>query len=59
MLDYTLVSTKEEAVRREDVMGKHYQVFTTFQIIKAISPAYGLTEQMLHEANEEIFTFGS
>lgn len=32
MLDYTLVSTKEEAVRREDVMGKHYQVFTTFQV---------------------------
>ncbi|KAF3543187.1 hypothetical protein DY000_02009514 [Brassica cretica] len=36
MLDYTLVSTKEEAVRREDVMGKYYQ------IVKAISPAYGL-----------------
>ena len=82
--DVGLYEGKEEAVRREEVLGRLDQVrrncaygffivvcnksmvrssLLCVQIvktwIKTISRAKGLNDQLLHEANAEIFTFGS
>ncbi|KAL0755085.1 hypothetical protein Bca101_092753 [Brassica carinata] len=82
--DVGLYEGKEEAVRREEVLGRLDQVIRNcaygffidvcnksmvrssllcVQIvkiwIKTISRAKGLNDQLLHEANAEIFTFGS
>lgn len=89
--DVGLYESKEEAVRREEVLGILDQVFQHFWIlwtcayrfflsdvcnksvidlhwlcvqivktwIKTISRAKGLNDQLLHEANAKIFTFGS
>ncbi|KAF3493089.1 hypothetical protein DY000_02057467 [Brassica cretica] len=55
--DVGLYESKEEAVRREEVLGRLDQIVKTW--IKTISRAKGLNDQLLHEANAEIFTFGS
>ncbi|RID51800.1 hypothetical protein BRARA_H02442 [Brassica rapa] len=55
--DVGLYEGKEEAVRREEVLGRLDQIVKTW--IKTISRAKGLNDQLLHEANAEIFTFGS
>uniref|UniRef100_A0A1J3IE05 Poly(A) polymerase n=1 Tax=Noccaea caerulescens TaxID=107243 RepID=A0A1J3IE05_NOCCA len=55
--DVGLYEGKEEAVRREEVLGKLDQVVKTW--IKTVTRAKGLNDQLLHEANAKIFTFGS
>jgi poly(A) polymerase len=55
--DVGLYESKEEAVRREEVLGILDQIVKTW--IKTISRAKGLNDQLLHEANAKIFTFGS
>ncbi|WZZ18761.1 hypothetical protein YC2023_111850 [Brassica napus] len=55
--DVGLYESKEEAVRREEVLGRLDQIVKTW--IKTISRGKGLNDQLLHEANAEIFTFGS
>ncbi|KAF8114298.1 hypothetical protein N665_0039s0062 [Sinapis alba] len=55
--DVGLYESKEEAVRREEVLGRLDQIVKTW--IKTISRSKGLNDQLLHEANAEIFTFGS
>ncbi|CAA7029498.1 unnamed protein product [Microthlaspi erraticum] len=55
--DVGLYEGKEEAVRREEVLGKLDQVVKTW--IKTVTRAKGLNDQLLHEANAKIYTFGS
>ncbi|CAN8312437.1 unnamed protein product [Cochlearia groenlandica] len=55
--DVGLYESKEEAVGREEVLGRLDQIVKTW--IKTISRAKGLNDQLLHEANAKIFTFGS
>ncbi|CAN8292727.1 unnamed protein product [Cochlearia groenlandica] len=55
--DVGLYESKEEAVRREEVLGRLDQIVKTW--IKTVSRAKGLNDQLLHEANAKIFTFGS
>ncbi|CAH2037069.1 unnamed protein product [Thlaspi arvense] len=55
--DVGLYESKEEAVKREEVLGRLDQIVKTW--IKTISRAKGLNDQLLHEANAKIFTFGS
>ncbi|KAJ4889437.1 Nuclear poly(A) polymerase 1 [Raphanus sativus] len=57
LLDIGLYESKEDAVRRDEVLGRLDQIVKTW--IKTISRAKGLNDQLLHEANAEIFTFGS
>ncbi|GLU18281.1 hypothetical protein SLE2022_345870 [Rubroshorea leprosula] len=55
--DAGLYESKEEAVSREEVLGRLDQTVKTW--VKAISRAKGLNEQLVQEANAKIFTFGS
>ncbi|GLT60385.1 hypothetical protein SLA2020_331530 [Shorea laevis] len=55
--DAGLYESKEEAVSREEVLGRLDQIVKTW--VKAISRAKGLNEQLVQEANAKIFTFGS
>ncbi|XP_023633174.1 nuclear poly(A) polymerase 1 [Capsella rubella] len=55
--DVGLYESDEEAVKREEVLGILDQIVKTW--IKTISRAKGLNDQLLHEANAKIFTFGS
>ncbi|XP_010476963.1 PREDICTED: nuclear poly(A) polymerase 1 [Camelina sativa] len=55
--DVGLYESNEEAVKREEVLGILDQIVKTW--IKTISRAKGLNDQLLHEANAKIFTFGS
>ncbi|KAI4347224.1 hypothetical protein L6164_008054 [Bauhinia variegata] len=55
--DAGLYESQEEAVSREEVLGRLDQIVKTW--IKSISRAKGLNEQLVREANAKIFTFGS
>lgn len=52
-----LYESQEEAVSREEVLGRLDQIVKTW--VKTISRAKGLNEQLVQEANAKIFTFGS
>jgi poly(A) polymerase len=55
--DAGLYESQEEAVGREEVLGRLDQIVKIW--VKTISRAKGLNEQLVHEANAKIFTFGS
>ncbi|KAG6672939.1 hypothetical protein I3842_16G084400 [Carya illinoinensis] len=55
--DAGLYESPEEAVRREEVLGRLDQIVKIW--VKAISRSKGLNEQLVQEANAKIFTFGS
>ncbi|CAL8159295.1 unnamed protein product [Prunus armeniaca] len=55
--DARLYESQEEAVSREEVLGRLDQIVKIW--VKTISRAKGLNEQLVHEANAKIFTFGS
>ncbi|XP_030938212.1 nuclear poly(A) polymerase 1 [Quercus lobata] len=55
--DAGLYESQEEAVSREEVLGRLDQTVKIW--VKTISRAKGLNEQLVHEANAKIFTFGS
>ncbi|KAJ4901351.1 Nuclear poly(A) polymerase 1 [Raphanus sativus] len=55
--DAGLYEGNEEAVRREEVLGRLDEIVKTW--IKKISREKGLSEETLEEANAKIFTFGS
>ncbi|KAH7528685.1 hypothetical protein FEM48_Zijuj05G0098200 [Ziziphus jujuba var. spinosa] len=55
--DVGLYESQEEAVRREEVLGRLDQIVKTW--VKTISRAKGMNEQLVQQANAKIFTFGS
>ncbi|GLJ31659.1 hypothetical protein SUGI_0636110 [Cryptomeria japonica] len=57
LVDAGLYESQEEAVRREEVLGRLDQVVKKW--VKKICRAKGFNEQLVHEANAKIFTFGS
>ncbi|XP_047337569.1 nuclear poly(A) polymerase 1-like [Impatiens glandulifera] len=57
LVDVGLHESQEEAVSREEVLGRLDQIVKIW--VKSISRAKGLNEQLVHEANAKIFTFGS
>ncbi|XP_075518559.1 nuclear poly(A) polymerase 1 [Primulina tabacum] len=57
LADAGLYESHEEAIKREEVLGRLDQIVKTW--VKNISRAKGFNEQMVHEANAKIFTFGS
>ncbi|KAG6550837.1 hypothetical protein Mapa_007633 [Marchantia paleacea] len=52
-----LYESQEEAVRREEVLGRLDQIVKMW--VKKISRTKGFNEQFVQEANAKIFTFGS
>eukprot|EP01018_Ginkgo_biloba_P010931 Gb_12958 [translate_table: standard] len=52
-----LYESQEEAVSREEVLGRLDQIVKTW--VKRISRNKGFSEQLVQEANAKIFTFGS
>ncbi|KAK1428807.1 hypothetical protein QVD17_17647 [Tagetes erecta] len=57
LADAGLYESREEAIRREEVLGRLDQIVKMW--VKKVSRARGLNEQLVHEANAKIFTFGS
>ncbi|KAL3529230.1 hypothetical protein ACH5RR_008552 [Cinchona calisaya] len=57
LADVGLYECQEEAISREEVLGRLDQIVKTW--VKNVSRAKGLNEQLVHEANAKIFTFGS
>ncbi|XP_059594676.1 nuclear poly(A) polymerase 1 isoform X1 [Vitis vinifera] len=57
LADSGLYETREEAIRREEVLGRVDQIVKVW--VKTVSRAKGFNEQLVHEANAKIFTFGS
>lgn len=57
LADVGLYESQEEAVRREEVLGRLDQTVKTW--VKTVSRNRGLNDQMVQEANAKIFTFGS
>ncbi|KAL9271604.1 Nuclear poly(A) polymerase 1-like protein [Drosera capensis] len=57
LADVGLYESQEEAVSREEVLGRLDQIVKVW--VKNVSRAKGLNDQMVHEANAKIFTFGS
>uniref|UniRef100_A0A5B7C7K2 polynucleotide adenylyltransferase n=1 Tax=Davidia involucrata TaxID=16924 RepID=A0A5B7C7K2_DAVIN len=57
LADVGLYESQEEAVSREEVLGRLDQIVKIW--VKTISRAKGLNEQLVQEANAKIFTFGS
>ncbi|CAN1839760.1 Nuclear poly(A) polymerase 1 [Linum perenne] len=55
--DVGLYESREEAVSREEVLGRLDQIVKRW--VKVISRTKGLNDQLVHEANAKIFTFGS
>ncbi|XP_022750734.1 nuclear poly(A) polymerase 1-like isoform X2 [Durio zibethinus] len=55
--DSGLYEMREEAIRREEVLGKLDQ--TVKEWVKKVTEAKGFGEQAVEEANAKIFTFGS
>ncbi|KAG8661569.1 hypothetical protein MANES_01G015800v8 [Manihot esculenta] len=55
--DVGLYESREEAVSREEVLGRLDQIVKNW--VKAISRSKCLNEQLVQEANAKIFTFGS
>ncbi|KAI3467040.1 hypothetical protein Pfo_023703 [Paulownia fortunei] len=52
-----LCESHEEAIKREEVLGRLDQIVKTW--VKNVSRAKGYNESRVHEANAKIFTFGS
>ncbi|GJS32497.1 nuclear poly(A) polymerase 1 [Tanacetum coccineum] len=57
LADAGLYESHEEAISREEVLGRLDQIVKTW--VKRVSRARGLNEQLVQEANAKIFTFGS
>ncbi|KAL3682811.1 hypothetical protein R1sor_000833 [Riccia sorocarpa] len=57
LVEAGLYESQEEAVRREEVLGRLDQIVKMW--IKKISRTKGFNEQFVQEANAKIFTFGS
>ncbi|KAL3512211.1 hypothetical protein ACH5RR_024928 [Cinchona calisaya] len=57
LADVGLYESQEEAISREEVLGRLDQIVKTW--VKNVSRARGLNEQLVQEANAKIFTFGS
>ncbi|XP_058193670.1 nuclear poly(A) polymerase 1-like [Rhododendron vialii] len=57
LADAGLYESQEEAIRREEVLGRLDQIVKTW--VKNITRAKGFNEQLVQEANAKIFTFGS
>ncbi|KAL6505777.1 Nuclear poly(A) polymerase 1 [Orobanche hederae] len=57
LVDAGLYESHEEAIKREEVLGRLDQIVKTW--VKSISRAKGYNESIVHEANAKIFTFGS
>ncbi|KAI8527742.1 hypothetical protein RHMOL_Rhmol12G0098000 [Rhododendron molle] len=57
LADAGLYESQEEAIRREEVLGRLDQIVKTWA--KNITRAKGFNEQLVQEANAKIFTFGS
>ncbi|KAL1819392.1 hypothetical protein ACET3Z_014261 [Daucus carota] len=57
LADAGLYESHEESIAREEVLGRLDQLVKIW--VKSISRAKGLNEQLVHEANAKIFTFGS
>ncbi|KAK6925355.1 polymerase, nucleotidyl transferase domain, partial [Dillenia turbinata] len=57
LADAGLYESREEAVSREEVLGRLDQIVKIW--VRTISRAKGLNEQLVQEANAKIFTFGS
>ncbi|KAF7124232.1 hypothetical protein RHSIM_Rhsim12G0087600 [Rhododendron simsii] len=57
LADASLYESQEEAIRREEVLGRLDQIVKTW--VKNITRAKGFNEQLVQEANAKIFTFGS
>ncbi|KAG8382845.1 hypothetical protein BUALT_Bualt05G0120800 [Buddleja alternifolia] len=57
LADAGLYESHEEAIKREEVLGRLDQIVKTW--VKNISRSKGYNESVVHEANAKIFTFGS
>ncbi|KAK6122307.1 hypothetical protein DH2020_043927 [Rehmannia glutinosa] len=57
LVDVGLYESHEEAIKREEVLGRLDQIVKTW--VKNITRAKGYNESIVHEANAKIFTFGS
>ncbi|XP_068636674.1 nuclear poly(A) polymerase 1-like [Aristolochia californica] len=57
LADAGLYESQEEAVSREEVLGRLDQIVKTW--VKKVSRSKGFNEQLVQEANAKIFTFGS
>ncbi|XP_031111493.1 nuclear poly(A) polymerase 1 [Ipomoea triloba] len=57
LVDAGLYESQEEAIRREEVLGRLDQIVKKW--VKNISHAKGHSEHLAQEANAKIFTFGS
>ncbi|KAI8001490.1 Nuclear poly(A) polymerase 1 [Camellia lanceoleosa] len=57
LADAGLYESREEAIRREEVLGRLDQIVKIW--MKNITRAQGFNEQLVQEANAKIFTFGS
>ncbi|XP_020264940.1 nuclear poly(A) polymerase 4-like [Asparagus officinalis] len=57
LVDVGLYESKEEAVKREEVLGQIDQIVKEW--VKQLTRQRGYTDQMVEEANAVIFTFGS
>ncbi|KAF7153892.1 hypothetical protein RHSIM_Rhsim01G0213100 [Rhododendron simsii] len=57
LADSGLYESQEEAIRREEVLGRLDQIVKMW--VKNITRAKGFNEQLVREANAKIFTFGS
>ncbi|KAJ6994814.1 nuclear poly(A) polymerase 4-like [Populus alba x Populus x berolinensis] len=57
LVDSGLYESKEEAMKREEVLGRIDQIVKDW--VKRLTRQRGYTDQMVEEANAVIFTFGS
>ncbi|CAL5350242.1 unnamed protein product [Camellia sinensis] len=57
LADVGLYESQEEAIKREEVLGRLDQIVKMW--VKNISRAQGFNEQLVQEAKAKIFTFGS
>ncbi|XP_078431123.1 poly(A) polymerase 1 [Wolffia australiana] len=57
LTDAGLYESQEEAVEREEVLGRLDQIVKIW--VKKVSKVKGFNDQVVHEANAKIFTFGS
>ncbi|XP_058115450.1 nuclear poly(A) polymerase 4-like isoform X2 [Magnolia sinica] len=57
LVDSGLYESKEEAVKREEVLGQIDQIVKDW--VKQLTRQRGYTDQMIEDANAVIFTFGS
>uniref|UniRef100_A0A6N2MDS7 polynucleotide adenylyltransferase n=1 Tax=Salix viminalis TaxID=40686 RepID=A0A6N2MDS7_SALVM len=57
LVDSGLYESKEEAIKREEVLGRIDQIVKEW--VKRLTRQRGYTDQMAEEANAVIFTFGS